>query len=483
MIVHTEFRGIQWVSLLLLLCLGLPAAQSQELMDFTLDESIRYALSNNKEIQNARFDEYIAQARVKEILANGYPQIRGSADMQYFVELPTSILPAAFNTQQEVVQIGDSPYLVTPIDPATGAPKFGDPVEVQFGFPWQSTVGVQAQQLIADGVFFIGLKGAKTYVEIAQIASNRTQEETALAVSKAYYQALIAKEQLSLLEANLNRVNRLFAETKALNEEGFAEKIDVDRLQINVTNLQLEQERVKRMVELSKNLLKFQMGLPITTDIRLTEEVEDFTTAPTPSFNFATFNLENRVEYRLLQSQRKLEDYNAKRFRASLFPSLYAFGSYQYNAQRNEFNFFDSNQSWFPISVVGLQLNVPIFDGLKGQAQYQQSQLALKKLDNQQELLQNSIYLELSNAQTTLQNAYTSLSRYQENIDLAKKVFAVSQIKYREGVGSSLEVNEAESQLKEAESFYLNGLFEYLMAQLDWQKAQGQFSRYHTESE
>lgn len=459
------------------ICLCFLQGLAQDQMRLSLEESIQYALSNNKEVQNARFDEYIAEARVKEIIANGYPQISASADLQYFVELPTQILPGFFNPKVD-------PNTGQPIiDPNTGEPVPGDPLEVQFGFPWQSNAGLQVNQLLADGVFFLGLKAAKTYVEISEIAANRTQEETAMAVSKAYYQTMIAREQLTILDANLARIQRLFDETKALNQEGFVEKIDVDRLQINLTNLEVEKEKVQRLVEMSKHMLKFQMGLPITTDIVLTEEAEDHSSAPSLLTDFSTFNLDNRVEYRLLQSQKKLEGYNLQRYKAGRYPSLYAFGSYQYNAQRDDFSFFDSNQKWFPISVVGLQLNVPIFSGFRLNSQIQQTQISLKKLDNQEELLRNSIYLELSNSQTSLQNAYQSLARYKDNIALAEKVFSVTQIKYKEGVGSSIEVNEAENQLKEAESHYLNGLFEYLMAQLDWQKAQGQFSKYHVSTE
>ncbi|MEM7371251.1 MAG: TolC family protein [Bacteroidota bacterium] len=477
MIFDNVVRKIHWIALFCAMWMLFFQGVAQDRMSLTLEESIQYALSNNKEVQNARFDEYIAQARVKEIIANGYPQISATADLQYFVELPTQILPGFFNPKVD-------PTTGQPvIDPVTGEPVPGDPLEVQFGFPWQSNAGVQVNQLIADGVFFLGLKAAKTYVEISEVASNRTQEQTALQVSKAYYQALIAKEQLSILDANLARIQRLFDETKALNQEGFVEKIDVDRLQINLTNLEVEREKVVRFVAMGKNLLKFQMGLPIATDIELTEAVEDHSSPPSLIADFSTFNLENRVEYRLLQSQKKLEGYNIQRIKAGRYPSLYAFGSYQYNAQRDDFSFFDSNQKWFPISVVGLQLNVPIFSGFRLNAQHQQSQIALKKLDNQAELLQNSIYLELSNSQSNLQNAYESLARFQDNIELAQKVFSVTQIKYKEGVGSSIEVNEAENQLKEAESHYLNGLFEYLMAQLDWQKAQGQFSKYHVETE
>ncbi|MEZ4825691.1 MAG: TolC family protein [Bacteroidia bacterium] len=452
--------------------LPVPRLVAQELK-YNLEECISYAIENNKTIQNARFDEYISKASVKEILALGYPQISGSADLQYFVELPTSILPGIFNPQTDPVT--GQPI----IDPETGQPVPGPPIALQFGFPWNANAGVSVNQLVADGTYFIGLQASRTFVELAEKNTDRTREEVAISVSKAYYQALIAGEQMNLLDANIARVEKLFEETRALNEQGFVEKIDVDRLEINFTNLKLEKARLRRYADLSMNLLKFQMGLPISAELSLAEDTEALKAKPVSPLEAADFQAENRIEYSILQTSHALETYNMRRYRAGYYPSLYAFGSYQWNAQRSEFNIFSGNEKWYPISVVGLQLNVPIFDGFKKRQQVQQSMLALRKIENNFDILKQSIALEVSNAHAALLNAHQTLETSERNRELARKVYEVSQIKYREGVGSSLEVNEAESQLKQAESAYLNGLFEFFMAKTDLQKARGEFSRYH----
>ncbi|MDX2246416.1 MAG: TolC family protein [Bacteroidia bacterium] len=460
--------------LLSVILLATPGLMAQEYA-YTLEECITYAIENNKTIQNARFDEYISAAKVKEILSLGYPQISGAADLQYFVELPTSILPGIFNPETDPVT--GEPI----IDPVTGEPVPGAPIPLQFGFPWNANLGFSANQLVFDGTYFIGLKASKTFVELAEKNTDRTREETALAVSKAYFQALIAGEQMNLLDANISRVEKLFEETRALNEEGFVEKIDVDRLEINYTNLKLEKARIGRYAEMSMNLLKFQMGLPIQTKLTLTETAEELKARPIAALEESDFRVENRVEYSILQTQQMLENYNLRRYRAGYIPSLYAFGSYQWNAQRNEFNLFNTNESWYPVSVVGLKLNVPIFDGFQKRQQVQQSMLALKKIENGFSMLEQSIALEVSSSHANLLNAYQTLETSEQNKELAQRVYAVSQVKYKEGVGSSLEVNEAESQLKMAESAYLNGLFEFFMAKIDLQKARGEFSRFHKE--
>jgi len=461
-----------------LLCLP-PLLHGQESYAFDVEECIQKALEANATVQNARFDEYIAQARVKEVMANGLPQVDISADLQYFVELPTQILPGSFMPRQDVVPINGSTYLLTAFDPETQNIIPGDPVEARFGQPWQSTAGVSVNQLIFDGAFFLGLKASKTFVDITQKTLARTREETALAVTRAYYQALITEEQLNLIQANIDRVEKLYNETSILNKEGFVEKIDVDRLEINLNNLKLEKEKIQRLSKVSLNLLKFQMGINVQDQLVLTENVQELRKKPVYDMEAGEFNPENRVEFQQLMANKDFESFRLKGIQVGYFPSLYAFGSYQFNAQRDEFNFFDTDQSWFPISVVGLQLNIPVFDGLRKNAQAQQQRLNLDKIDNQARQLEQSFQLEVSNSLINLKNAYSSLQAYEKNVELAQKIFNVATIKYKEGVGSSLEVKEAESQLKEAESAYLSGFLEFLLYQADYKKAKGEFSKYH----
>ncbi|MEM6805904.1 MAG: TolC family protein, partial [Bacteroidota bacterium] len=321
-----------------LLVLYLPATGMAQ--SFSLEESIQYALDNNKNIQNARFDEYIASAQVKEYTSLGLPQVNGAVDLQYFAELPTQILPGLFNPAVDIVFIDDVPYPLTRLDPQTLSPIPGEEVEAEFGFPWQATAGFTLNQLIFDGTFFTGIKAAKALEKLKRKDLHRSQEETAVAVRKAYYQAMLAKENLNLVNANLDRLKKLFDETKTLNETGFVEKIDVDRLQISYTNLSLEKTNLERLVGLSHDMLKFQMGMPVHEKIELTEKLSEVLDDPIledPSINF---DPNNRIEYSILQTQKNLAEINMKRYKNGYLPSLNGFASYQWNAQRGEFDFF-----------------------------------------------------------------------------------------------------------------------------------------------
>lgn len=450
---NTDYRkqplrgGIIWSLLCFIFYFPL---QAQEKHAFNLEEAINYGLEYNRDLQNARFDIYISEHQVKELLSAGYPQINLQADVMNNFKLPTFIIPFP--------------------DPATGETTLN---EAQFGLPWQSTAGASLSQLAFDGTYFLGLKAAEEFALLSKKNLSRTQEETALAISKSYYQAMMAKEVLKLLDANIERVKQLFDETQALNKEGFAEKIDVERLQINFTNLQLEKSKAERASKLSIDLLKFQMGMHILDELVLTEEITNLEINPVDLESLANFSFSERIEYNILETQRNLENYNMRRYKAGYMPTLYAFVNYSWNNQ------WDSEQSFdYYVGAVGLRLNIPIFDGMRKRHQVMQSKLKLKKIDNSFITLENSIRLELKSTHNQLVDAYTNLDVYKQNRDLAEKVFKVTQIKYKEGVGSSLELNDAESELKQSESSYLNALFEYLMAKVSYDKARGKFSTY-----
>ncbi|MDW3647659.1 MAG: TolC family protein [Bacteroidia bacterium] len=463
-----------------ILLLAILPPEALRAQSYSLEESIQYALDNNKNIQNARFEEYIAKAKVKEYLSLGLPQVNASLDLQYFAELPTQILPGLFNPTVDIVTIDGQPYPLTRLDPETFQPIPGEEVEVAFGFPWQSTAGFNLNQLIFDGTYFTGIKAAKALQEVSRKDLHRSQEETAVAVSKAYYQAMIAEENLNLINANLERLKKLFDETKALNTEGFVEKIDVDRLQISYNNLMLEKTNLERLVALSKDMLKFQMGMPVDESIELTEKMSEALESPALADLGAGFDPQLRIEYDILQSQIELQQLNLQRYRNGYLPSLNGFASYQWNAQRSEFNFFDGSAPWFPISVIGVSLNVPIFDGFRKKSQISQTRYQIKQMENYSDIMRNSIKLEIKNAQAQELNSFNKLENLERTRNLAKRVFDVSQIKYKEGVGSSLELNDAETQLKQAESNYLSGVFEYLMAKIELQRSTGEFARYRT---
>jgi|21_taG_2_1085346.scaffolds.fasta_scaffold02098_7 outer membrane protein len=426
------------------------AQDAENSISLSVDEAIQYAHQNHGTVLNASLDEKIATKKIHEITGQGLPQITASFDLKDFIELPTQLVPGEF--------FGGEPGTFTP---------------VQFGTQYNATAGIEASQLLFNSSYLLGLKAAKSFQELSIKNIERTKVETSVNVSKAYYMVLINENRLELLEANIVRIEGLLRDTKVLEKNGFVEKIDLNRLEVKYNGLVTEREKVKKLMVLSMNLLKFQMGMSIETNLTLTDSIESWDTSTTSPVD--QFMYEDRIEFSLLESQRELLNIDLKRNNLAYLPSLVAYGNFSYQAQRNEFDIFDfsAGNKWFKTSLIGVTLGIPIFDGLQKSAIIQQSKLELLKVDNNEEMLKQSIDLELSNALTNLTNAKSSLESQRRNMELAESIVEVARKKYEKGVGSNLEILNSETDLKQAQTDYLNALFDLIMANIDFKKAMG----------
>ena len=418
---------------------------------FSLKESIDYALTHNALNLNADIDVQISTAKKNEIRGIGFPQISGSFDLKDYVELPTQLLPGEI----------------------FGGPP-GSFIPVQFGTKYNATAGVQATLAIFNSDYIVAIQSSKTFLELSQKNAQRTKIETTVAVSKAYYSVLVNMQRLQLLDANIKRIKKLFDDTKALNQNGFVEKIDVDRVEVAYNNLIAEKEKVARLIVIAEYLLKFQMGIDIQTPILLTDSMNFNEIPQMPDTSVAAkFDFINRIEYSLLLNQRKLNELDWKRNRMGYLPTLFAYSNLSAQAQRNEFDIFNTGKRWYPIGIIGMTLNVPVFDGLQKNYRIQQSKLSLMKTQNLISHTENAIKLEISSSLTVYLNAIQSLSTQNKNMELAQGVYDASKKKYDAGVGSNLEVMTAETSLKEAQTNYYNALYEYYLAKVDLEKATG----------
>lgn len=464
------FTGIRgYVLAALLLCGNALVAQdnnkTQQTYSFSLKQAVDYAINNKPAVQNAVLDEKIAQKKVNEITGIGLPQVNGSVEFNDFLQLPTQFLPDF---------ISPSVYGVLIKEGVIGPEKFpqGDPAlfPVQFGTKYTASAGVTISQLIFDGSYIVGLKASKTYVDLARKNAQRSKTETAAEVTKAYYGVIVNQRRLDIIDANITRLSKAYNDTKALNEQGFVEKIDVDRLSVTLNSLEVEKLKLQNFISLSNYLLKFQMGMPVDAQLTLTDSITETNFAPQAADKI-DFN--KRIEYSMLQTQKTLLTLDMKRHRSGYLPSLVAFGSFSTQAQRNEFNFFDGNEQWFRTAVVGGKLTVPIFDGLQKRARIQQSKISLQKAENDITSLENAIALDVTNARLMYENTTKTLETQRKNMELAQEIARVAQIKYNEGVGSNLEVVSAEAALKEAQTSYFNALYDVIISQVDLQRATG----------
>lgn len=427
---------------------------------FTLKEAVDYAVKNNLNVSNSQIDVTSASDRVNELKATGLPQASLAGGFSHLIKVQPFFGPPG--------------QLFGPPDP-TAPPNTSDE-ELVFalgGVRFNSNLTASVSQLLFSSSYLIGLQAAKSYRELATKNLKATKITTAENVTKAYYNVLVNEERLNLLVVNVSRLDSLLRDTRALNEQGFVEKLDVQRLEVQSNNLKTERQNVERLQELALVLLKFQMGYPLDQPIGLSEKLAklDFSEAYVTDIA-RPFDYSNRIEYSTLETQRILQDLDVKNVRKSYLPTVSLSGNYGYYNGRMEIARFVT-RPWFPAGSIGLNVNLPLFDGFARRYKLAQSRSTLLKLDNGINLLRQSIDLQLSQAQIQLRNYWFSLQEQKKNLDLADEILRVTRIKYKEGVGSNIEVINAETSFREAQINYYTALYNAIVAKVDLDKATG----------
>lgn len=416
----------------------------------TLEESVSYALENNAEAKNARLEIEAAKGLVGERTAEGLPQINANLN----------------GTNNLVVPISPFPAII--FDPEAAEGEF---IGVQFSPEFTAGLTATVSQMIFNGSYFIGLKAAKTYRQLAEVDRKFTELEVIENVKKAYYSVLVSEEREELVRANLSRIDTLLKETEILYEEGFAEKIDVSRIQVQNNNIQTELDKAKTATLVSRRLLKFQMGMPQDQDITLVDTITGLESL-LEAERLLMEDGQPRVEIDQINTNYDLATLDLKNNQIQYMPRLDA----NYTFQRNAFGGNLTNLwsgEWFTGSVVGVTLQIPIFDGFTKRYKIQQNRVQLRQLEVQKESLLQNIALEKFQSRQNLINSLKALEVQRENRDLALEVYDTAKIKYQEGVGSNLEVVEADSALKEAETNYFSALYDAFIAKVDLEKALG----------
>lgn len=478
---------------------GQPTATATPLA-LSLPQAVDYALKNKSTLQAARIDQQLATAQVGQIRAQGLPQLNASATITDNYKLQRSLVD--FGSFAGPSLIGAT---LTPTDVAnaqggqavTLQPSYADatptpPVALALGFQWQGNGSVQATQQLFNGSYLLGLKAAKVYQQLSVRQTTQSEVDVVEQVTKAYYSTLVANERIKLLTRNVERLDTLLYQTQKTFEEGFVEKLDVQRLQVQRNNLRIEQQNAERLIQLSVALLKFQMGLDQRQPVQLTDSLS---TAVLDAERLkqslgladADFNYQNRIEYSVLETQRDLATLDVRNQKAGYLPTLNLVGGYGFlgsarslpsllefrgpNSIDNNTGF--ANQNWFAFGNVGLQLQIPVFDGFRKKYQVQTAKLTLERLNKGFTTLQQSIDLQRTQSQTTLQNDLDVLVNQKANLELATEVARVSKIKFQEGVGSNVELITAETDLRQAQTNYYSALYDALVAKVDFDKATG----------
>lgn len=431
--------------------IGFTLQAQQAPVTMSLEECIDFALANNQTIKNADLSLDISRYKVGEILADGLPQISASADLGYNFKVPTSFIPAEF--------FGGEPGTFSP---------------VQFSPAYNGSAGIDLNQMIFDGSYFVGLKASRTYTELSRKDKIKSEIDVIESVSKAYYLSLVNHDQLELIDKTYGRLDSLLRDTQGMKDAGFAEQIDVDRIKVQYNNAKVERDNYKRTLELSYALLKFQMGMDINAPLTLKDRIADIEFNVLEENFGSDFDYADRIEFSQLQTNLDLVNLDIKNTQVKYLPKIDLYGRYGASTGAGSFGDLTSfGQNWFGLGVVGLRLNVPIFDGLRKSRMIQQKRLQAQQIEYSKDQLQSNIDVQIQQAKTMLQKSVDNMVAQKENMDLAENVYRVAKIKYEAGVGSNIEVVNADASFKEAQTNYYNSVYGALVAKVDLEKAYG----------
>lgn len=464
----------QKLMILLIITMGssivLKAQTGEGIHAFSLQQCLEYAHKNNAQIKNALLNVQIQQQINRGVTSAALPQLNGGINTNYYPNVavqsfPNFIAAATYGVLvQEGVKNGAGNPIVAPSD-------FGY-VQAQFGTPYNATASVALSQILFDGQVYVGLQARSTSMQYQQKNVEVTEENIKANIYKVYYQLVVSKTQVALLDANIERFQKLLHDTQEMYKNGFAEKLDVDKTSVQLANLQTEKQKTLNSIAVGYLGLKILLGMPVKDSLVLTDNINEDVIKDN-ILNDTAYQYTNRKDFQYLQLVKKLNQYNVKRYQMSYLPTVTLSGSFAKQAYRSQFNFFDKKGDWFTASAIGLNISVPLFDGFSKDSKIKQSRLEVKQTDNSLEALKLSIDNDVKTAQLNFATALETLDFQKKNMQLAETVYNQTKKKYEVGTGSNTEITAAETDLKTAQTNYVNALYDAAIARVDYLKAIG----------
>ena len=402
-------KAFAWI-VCILIAASTAMAQTGVKHAFTVKECIDYAHKNNVQVKNALLNVKIQQEVNRDVTSAALPSLSGVISGNDYLKIPTSLLPGEIFGQ-----------------PA------GTYIPVQFGTKFNANAGLQLQQILFDGQVFVGLQARNTAMAFSNKNVEVTEEMIKTNVYKVYYQLVASKTQISIIDANLDRLNKLQSDTKVMYQNGFVEKLDIDKISVQISNLETEKLKALNSIDIGYQALKTLIGMPTKDELVLTEELTEDKIKKDFLYDTA-FIYSNRKDFQYLDLAKQLNELNIKRYKMSYLPSVALSGSYTKNAQRNEFNFFGKGD-WFTTSFVGLNI--------------------------------------IESAKLNFNAATITLDYQKKNMVLAENVFNQTQKKFELGTGSNTEITAAQTDLRTAQANYITALYSAIIAKVDYYKAIG----------
>ncbi len=413
------------------------AVSAQEIpVHFTMEEAISYALEHNYSSVNANRDLVDAQKQKWETIASGLPQVNGTLSYQDQIKQPLSLIPAEF--------LGGEPGTFVPIT---------------FGPPRSTVATATLRQKIFDGSYIVGVQATQAFMRYSQNNKEKTDQEVRQNVVEAYGNVLLAQESVAILQKNIDAVEKNLFETRKLFENGLAEEESVEQLQITNASLKNTLNNAERLTVITLQMLNTIMGLPLDHPTQLTQNLDNLVLQQTQlELLEAPFTLENNVNYKLALNYNEQRYYELKLAKSKALPTLNAFINYGRTAFSDPFKIVDSDAQHFESSILGFDLNIPIFSSLQRSAGTQRAKIALEKAKTELQETEKQLALQLQQARNDYQLAIETYQTSKDNLALAERIENKNDIKYSEGIATSFELRQAQTQLYSAQQEYLQAM-------------------------
>ncbi len=433
-----NFKPIKIV-LLLLSTLSAGFANAQAL-NLTLKDALNYAIENNSVVRKAKLDIERGKFKTDEVRAQALPQVNGTGTLTY--------------------------------NPIIGS-LVSDFGTFKMGREWNSTAGVQLSQQLFNQQVFTGLKASKASEDYYNLNAALSEEQIIEQVSAAYYQILVNHRQLSVVESNIKNAQKTERIISTNFKNGLAKKIDLDRVKVNISNLNTQKEQLANAITQQENSLKYAMGMPVSTSITI-PEIELSTVTAVAQLQ-DSININNRTEYKLMQTQQNLLGLQKKAYKAEYYPSLALSGNFTSTGQSNSFDLYRSsgNAFWYDASSIGLTLKIPIFNGNATRSRVRQAEIDIQKNKEDIRNTNQSLNLAYENAKIQIKNSLNTINSQNENVKLAQEIYTSTQNNYNNGLASLTDLLDAENALTSAQSNYSQALLNYKVAEIQLIKSNG----------
>ena len=431
----------RWLNLLLLTFLGttIAAQEPDTVLTLSLQEAQDYAVQHNKMVKASRYDVQAAEMAKWEVISNGLPRVDGSGSLNDNLKLMTTLLPGEFFGQP------------------------GEKIPVQFGSKYNTSYGLQATQMIFNAPYFVGIQTVKLAEKMSQQSLEKSEIDIREQIINTYYLILISGESLAILNGTSDNLREVYRSTKSMKEVGMAEETDVDQMLSNVRGLETNVRSMERNLELSYNMLRLQLGVDMNKDIQLTTNLDDLLKEVTiEALMESDFNLSEHIDFKLTESQVQMQELTLKNEKASILPSFSAFYSWNKNGMGDELN----DMRWFPNSMLGFQVSIPIFASGQRYSRIKKAQIELDKAVTNKNLVSDQLRLQEKQLRYNLVNARDQYDTQKENVEVAHRVYKSVENKYREGVASSLDLTQAHNNYLQAENNYISALMDLLQTKL-----------------